>query len=282
MICDNVVLYGRGAASVGEQIGKSYDEAQQIIDSFFKSFPKVKKWIDESIDNAHKLGYVEDVAGRRRRLPDATLPPYTIKCGDGENSFNPLFESKLLYTCEDKKLIAKYEEALAKCRSFKQKEAVKEAAKQEGVTILDNGGFIAQAERQAVNSRVQGGAATLTKVALNVIYRDGRLRDIGAKLINTVHDEILMEVPEENSKLAEKYLQEDMINSAKEYVPEVPMKCDTYNVQAWYYGDMASDLQGKFTKLQKEMSREEALQKLQEEYAYFKGDRLIRLLEYED
>nr|DAE18946.1 MAG TPA: DNA polymerase [Siphoviridae sp. ctiOl67] len=36
------VLYGRGAASVAEQIGKSYQEAQDIIDQFFKSFPKVK------------------------------------------------------------------------------------------------------------------------------------------------------------------------------------------------------------------------------------------------
>ena len=71
-----MVLYGRGAASVGEQIGKSKEEAQEIIDKFFKAFPKVKKWIDESISSAHKYGYVEDVAGRRRRLPDILLPKY--------------------------------------------------------------------------------------------------------------------------------------------------------------------------------------------------------------
>ena len=40
------ITYGRGAASVGEQIGKSKEEAQEIIDKFFKAFPKVKEWID--------------------------------------------------------------------------------------------------------------------------------------------------------------------------------------------------------------------------------------------
>ena len=49
MIYDNVVLYGRGAKSVGEQIGKSKEEAQKIIDNFFKSFPKVKEFIQKTI-----------------------------------------------------------------------------------------------------------------------------------------------------------------------------------------------------------------------------------------
>ena len=73
-----VVLYGRGAASVGEQIKKSREEAQEIIDKFFNAFPSVKKWIDQSIETAHKKGYVEDVAGRRRRLP---LFPRPRPCG---------------------------------------------------------------------------------------------------------------------------------------------------------------------------------------------------------
>ena len=70
------ITYGRGAASVGEQIGKSKEEAQAIIDKFFKAFPKVEEWINTTHKNAYKLGYVEDVAGRRRRLPDILLPKY--------------------------------------------------------------------------------------------------------------------------------------------------------------------------------------------------------------
>lgn len=36
------ILYGRGAASVGEQIGKTREEAQEILDKFFNAFPTVK------------------------------------------------------------------------------------------------------------------------------------------------------------------------------------------------------------------------------------------------
>lgn len=37
------LLYGRGAASIAQQINKPYEEGQKIIDRFYKSFPKVKK-----------------------------------------------------------------------------------------------------------------------------------------------------------------------------------------------------------------------------------------------
>ena len=43
---------------------------------------------------------------------------------------------------------------------------------------------------------MQGGAATLTKTALINIYYDNELRELGAYLINTVHDEILVEAGE--------------------------------------------------------------------------------------
>ena len=40
------LLYGRGANSIGEQIGKTFKEGQEIIDKFFRLFPKVHRWID--------------------------------------------------------------------------------------------------------------------------------------------------------------------------------------------------------------------------------------------
>lgn len=244
------LLYGRGAASVGEQIGKTKEEAQEIIDKFFKAFPKVKQWIDASIENCRKTGYVEDVGGRRRRLPDIKLPQYTIRYKDknlANGDFNPFIGCENR-TSEDK-LIKGYEEKLSKIKSRKQYEAIKNEALGNGIEIINNGGFISQAERQCVNARVQGGAATLTKCALIQIYKDQRLRDLGAKLINCVHDEILIEAPVENSELAAKYLCEDMVNSAKRYVPLVPMSCDAYNVDAWYQDEYAVVIQTDYKKL---------------------------------
>lgn len=243
------VLYGRGAASVGEQIGKSREEAQEIIDKFFKAFPKVKKWIDESIANAHKYGYVEDIAGRRRRLPDVMLPKYQFKdLNESKNvTFNPFLE------CKDRvlenKLIDKYKERLNKIRNRKEYESIQSEALKEGIEIHDNTGFIAQAERQAVNSRVQGGAASLTKKALIDLYYDPKLRDMGAYLINTVHDEILIEAPDEHMREAEERLCEIMIDSAKDYINNVPMSCDGYITNCWYLDEFNALVKSEFKKL---------------------------------
>ena len=244
------VLYGRGAKSVGEQIGKTLEEAQEIINKFFSAFPKVQAWIDSSIESAHKLGYVEDIAGRRRRLPDTQLPKYKItdlKAKEGK--FNPLLECTNLYSGKDNPNVEKYKKLLENIKYRKDYEKIQQDALKEGIEIHDNSGFIAQAERQAVNSRVQGGAATLTKNALIAIHNDQRLKDIGAYLVNTVHDEILMEVPEKYSQLAEKYLVENMVESAKKLVTNVPMKCDTYNVNCWYIDEYFTLIESEFKKL---------------------------------
>ena len=228
------VLYGRGAASVGEQIGKTREEAQEIIDKFFNAFPAVKKWIDGSIEKAHEVGYVEDVAGRRRRLPDILLPKYQIKdLNQAANSnFNPFLicENRK----EESKLIKKYQEKLDKIKYAKEYEKLQSEALKEGIEIHSNTGFIAQAERQAVNSRVQGGAASLTKQALLDIYYDPELRKMGAYLINTVHDEILVEAPDSYMHEVADRLTQVMINSAKKYVHNVPMSCDPYITNCWY------------------------------------------------
>ena len=243
------ITYGRGAASVGEQIGKSREEAQEIIDKFFKAFPKVEEWINKTHQSAYKLGYVEDVAGRRRRLPDILLSKYEFKDLSDNSSvnFNPFLICKNRNINSSK--INIYKEKINKCKYRNEYLKIKEEAMKDGIEINDNTGFIAQAERQAVNSRVQGGAATLTKCALLKIADDTRLKDIGAYLINTVHDEILMEVPECNSREAEKYLTEDMVVSAKKFVDDVPFSCDTYNTNCRYIENYVVLIESEFKKL---------------------------------
>lgn len=258
------VLYGRGAKSVGEQIGKTLEEAQDIITKFFSAFPKVQQWINGSIDSAHKLGYVEDIAGRRRRLPDTQLPKYKITDkNQSQDKFNPLLECTNKFSGKDNPNIEKYKKLLENIKYRKDYEKIQQDALKEGIEIHDNTGFIAQAERQAVNSRVQGGAATLTKNALIAIHNDQRLKDIGAYLVNTVHDEILIEVPEENSKLAEKYLVENMVESAKKLVTNVPMKCDTYNVNCWYIDEYFTLIESEFKHLLEDgLDKKEAFETL--------------------
>lgn len=243
------ILYGRGAKSIGEKLNKSKEDAQEIINSFYNAFPDVKRWVNETMENAHKNGYVEDFAGRRRRLPDILLDKYDFEEIDKKVAFNPiLFTSGKLNHIDDT-LIDKYKRLLSNAKYRQDVDNVKKLAEAENIHIHDNSGDIAQAERQSVNARVQGGAATLTKWALIEIYNNKELKDLGAKLINTVHDEILLEVLEENSTRCAELLSSIMIGSAKKYVPDVPMSVDTYCVDAWYEDEYATLVTKEFKKL---------------------------------
>lgn len=247
------VEYGRGAKSVGEQIGKTKEEAQEIIDSFFKSFPKVKIWIDDSTKKVHELGYVEDVAGRRRRLPDAQLPKYQIKFTDPNKelngSFNPFIGCKDRVDHTTNNLLKSYKDKLDKIRYAKEYEKIQADALKDGIEIHSNIGFIAQAERQAVNSQIQGSAASLTKAALIEIHKDPVLKDLGAYLINTVHDEILIEAPEAVADQAGERLCHIMKTSALKFVDDVPMSVDYYNVPCWYCDEFFVTVEAEFKSL---------------------------------
>ena len=130
------------------------------------------------------------------------------------------------------------------------------------VIITANTGRIAQAERQCFNARIQGGAASLTKLAMINIDRDPLLNELDAHLIITVHDEVLVECPALYADEVEKRLPQIMIDTAKPYI-NVPMKCDPYNVSRWYADEAAVALRDEFEKLEKKkVPHDIALQQL--------------------
>ena len=115
------IMYGRGVNSIAEGINCSIQEAQAIIDNFYKSFPRVKTWMENSEIFAKEKGYVEDLWGRRRRLPDILLPKFTIKYKSNANvksDFNPFIGCKNR-TVVDKNLQS-YKEQLDKAKSKNQ------------------------------------------------------------------------------------------------------------------------------------------------------------------
>lgn len=274
------IMYGRGAASVAEQIGQSLEEAQAIIDKFYDGFPKVRKWVDKTVEDAHKTGYVEDLWGRRRRLPDIMLPKYSIKLKDSkELDYNPILFGDEIIKSDKSILIEKYEEELKKARSRKAYEDLKNKALSEGVIITNNSGFISQAERQCVNARVQGGAATMSKRAMIKIHNDKEINDLGFKLQIAVHDELIGECPIENADKVAERLTYLMIESAK---PEcvVPMKCDATIESCWYITDFFGEVRKEFNKLlAKGKSEEEAFNEIAEERTESTVDQLHEILD---
>ena len=64
------VLYGMGANRLAAQLKIPRSDAAQFIDNYFSTYAMVQHYIDATIDQGRKLGYVETLSGRRRYLPD--------------------------------------------------------------------------------------------------------------------------------------------------------------------------------------------------------------------
>jgi len=266
-------MYGRGANSIAEQINQTVEQAQEIIDKFYGGFPRVKEWINKTNEDAHVHGYVEDLWGRRRRLPDVKLPRYEVRLKNSNEdilsdsiNFNPFIGSLGKVTKEKPFLISKYENSLKKCRGKKDVDTLKEQAFRENVIIKDNTGFISQAERQCVNARVQGGAASMSKRAMINVYKDQELRNLKFRLLISVHDELIGECPIENAEQVKQRLSCLMIESAK---PDctVPMKCDAEAFSSWYADEYENTLKESYSKLIKSgLSKESAYEQILNEH----------------
>jgi DNA polymerase-1 len=64
------IMYGIGPFGLSTRLELSQAEAKEIIQKYFERFPRVKAYIEETKELAHKNGYVSTLMGRRRYLPD--------------------------------------------------------------------------------------------------------------------------------------------------------------------------------------------------------------------
>ena len=62
---------------------------------------------------------------------------------------------------------------------------------------VDNKNTIQQGLQAAINTPIEGGAADVMIAAMVKLYRDEVLRDLGYRLLLSVHDEVILEGPEE-------------------------------------------------------------------------------------
>lgn len=152
-------MYSRGAQGIAEQLNISMKEAQDITNSFYDAFPKIKQCIDEKHEQAKKYGFVETVYGRKRRLPEMQLPEFEFKVKDPTKlaSFDALdFDSDISDPQIPEERKRYFWNKLVKAYGYKQKQVIKDEAAAEGIEIIDNGGKIADASRQCLNSVIQG------------------------------------------------------------------------------------------------------------------------------
>lgn len=272
------IMYGRGAPSIAEQIHSTVEEAQQIINDFYKQFPKVKEWTEKTEKDAKVTGYVEDLWGRRRRLPDILLPKYTVKSTKISTEFNPILYTLGKVNNSSAALVESYKTKLSKVKSRNDYQKIQQEAERDGIYIVDNGAFISQAERQCVNARIQGGAASMTKVCMRKVFDDEELNRLGAKLVLQIHDEVIVECPKQNSEAVMNRLTYVMKTSVADKV-QVPFKCDGYIVNCWYEDDFGDILKQELQKLiESGTSKEESFSKLLKEHRELTSEQLTQLL----
>ncbi len=242
-----------GANLLSSNLGVSIEECKEMLDNFFKMFPSVKEFTLKNEEDAKNIGYVEDYMGRRRHLPDASLPQISVSvkkdvytdadcfldCSVNDSKISVIDKEKTESLQEEWNNL---ESSDIRMGMFDRKKMFKEEYSDNAdVFIKDNGNFISRALTQCTNARIQGSAASLTKKAMVKIFNDEKMRELGFRILVPVHDELLGECPIENSEEVEHRLAELMIESAK---PEcsVNMKVDTYRVGHWYADDVSNKI----------------------------------------
>lgn len=64
------IIYGMGAFSLSKDLGITKKMAEDYINGYFAKYPSIKKYMDKTVENAAKDGYVTTIFGRRRPLPE--------------------------------------------------------------------------------------------------------------------------------------------------------------------------------------------------------------------
>lgn len=152
--------YGKGKRALAQDLGCTVEEAEEKIAKYFAPYPQVQQFIEDTHGFTRRNLEAYTYLGHIRRLTDANADWK-------EGFFNP-----------------------------RTREMVPPRP----------GPLAARALRQDVNSRIQGGAADIAKLAQLRIEGGGdwesreskRLRQLGARQILQIHDEIMMEIPPES------------------------------------------------------------------------------------
>lgn len=239
------ITYGRSTKTVGEQLfGKNKEmtdeektkAAQGIYDAVLNSFPDLETFMNQSQDFARKYGYVETILGRRRHIRDMQLKPYEFRAGKGyvNPDIDPLDPKTLKNKNEiPERIVRQLEKEFA---NYKYKgqiyKRIKELEEDEHIKVINNTKKITDATRQVVNSRVQGSAADLTKIAMLKVFNNKEWQELGARVLLPVHDEIIAEVPIRNAKRAGELLG-SLMSEAGSFLP-FTISCDVTTTYKWY------------------------------------------------
>ena len=82
------IIYGISAFGLAERLGVSRQEAKQLIDEYFITYPGVKTYMEKSIEMARERGYTETIFHRRCQLPDINSNNSVVRGYAERNAIN--------------------------------------------------------------------------------------------------------------------------------------------------------------------------------------------------
>ena len=82
------IIYGISAFGLSERMGVSRGEAKELIENYFSTYPKVREYMNESIERAKQTGYITTQFGRRRYLADINAGNATVRGYAERNAVN--------------------------------------------------------------------------------------------------------------------------------------------------------------------------------------------------
>ena len=224
------INYGRGAASIAEQIGCSKKEAERIKDDVFNGFPAIAEFERQSFEMAETLGYVTTLWGRKRRFPSMLLPDYEFEYIESPDNLDPLDMDDVEQEVPEK-VMQKYLNRLKNAWGAQKRAAIFAEAKSEGIKIIDH--TRDKDYTKIVNARIQGTAADMSKLAMIELNKNERLKELGFRMLIPIHDEILAECPEENAAEVIPLFAKIMSEAPGERFI-VPISCDVEVTHRWY------------------------------------------------
>jgi DNA polymerase I len=150
------LAYGMEAYGLGQRLDIPTEQAKEILDSYFESFPNVKEFMVETVREAKQRGYTTTIFGRRRQITELSSDNFRIR---------------------------------------------------------------QMGERMAQNAPVQGSAADIFKLAMIELDRELEAAGLSSRMVLTVHDELVLEVPLDEREQVEALVRKVMESITELNVP---------------------------------------------------------------
>jgi len=163
------IIYGAGPSNLSQQLGIRRTEAKELIEQYFAQYQGLKHYMEKTVEDARKYGYVKTLMGRRRYLRDIKSRNSVIRAG---------------------------------------------------------------AERNAINTPIQGAAADMIKIAMVQISQAMYEKNFQSKMILQVHDELVFDALKSEVEALKPLIKEKMAAAIPDL--KVPIVVDIGEGKNWW------------------------------------------------